>query len=238
MNIDPVQDYNISMHGIGWNSFKDRAKKGAKKVVQFILDSAPSYTAESSEKLTNQRAHINDIISRPMENRLINGGFALLTQPIIDYNNHRVDDETREVATCRTVAKIIACTAAGCAVRGPVYKLVDLMTNPEGKTRFSKLLLPKRYIQEMIDDKVRLTNYRKSYRNGLSMLLALCVMSITNFVIDAPLTTFLTNFFNKTRKKYKGIEDNSTLQKTMSAEQNFSHDPQSNGVKMREVGYA
>ena len=68
-------------------------------------------------------------LSNPAKNRLIMGATALLTQPAIDYYNHRVDDETRTVSRNRTIAKILAGTTVGIAVRGSCYKLVEKMTN-------------------------------------------------------------------------------------------------------------
>lgn len=51
------------------------------------------------------------------ENRLILGATALMSQPFIDFHNRKIDEDTRRVAVCRTIAKIIAGTATGYAVR-------------------------------------------------------------------------------------------------------------------------
>jgi hypothetical protein len=93
-------------------------------------------------------------------------------------------------------------------VRGPVHKLVEKMTNPLGTGKYSKALLPKDYLKEITKNK----NYLKNYRTTLSMVLALGVMCITNFVLDAPLTIILTNMLNekseiKVKKQEKDISE-------------------------------
>ena len=52
-----------------------------------------------------------------VEQRIILGATALATQPFFDYYNKNVDEDTRKVSTARTIAKIIAGTAVGIAVR-------------------------------------------------------------------------------------------------------------------------
>jgi len=122
------------------------------------------------------------------------GATALLTQPTIDYYNHRVDDETRTVSKNRTIAKIVAGTLVGMfVVRGPIHKIVKKMTNPLGNGKYSKALLPVKYLEELAKNET----YLKNYRATLAMILALCAMSITNFILDAPLTIFFTNLLNE-----------------------------------------
>lgn len=67
------------------------------------------------------------------------------------------------------------------------------MTNIQGNSRFSKALLPKKYLKEINDN----PKFLKNYRSALAMAIALLAMSVTNFVLDAPLTAFLTNYFNE-----------------------------------------
>ena len=110
------------------------------------------------------------------ENRLILGASALMSQPFIDAANKDVDSETRRISVCRTVAKIIAGTATG-------------YTKLKEGAKFNKLrtcLLPAlKYTADELSQ----------YKNALGTLLALGVMVFTNFLIDAPLTKFLTNVF-------------------------------------------
>ena len=199
MNISPVNDNNISMHG----KFKDFYKR----VGQKIFDKLPSHTSKEDKNSVKNWNKFTYYASHPMWNRGIMGVTALLTQPTIDYYNHRVDDETRTVAKNRTIAKIIAGSLVGMfVVRGPVYKAVEKMTEPNGKSKYSKYLLPIDFIKELTEKESHLMNYRAA----LSMTLALCAMCITNFALDAPLTTFLTNIFNK-KSGIKNTENENIL---------------------------
>ncbi len=194
MNIQPIQQNNISMEGKRFNS----AKKG---IGQFIIDILPEHTSKESAKKLDKWNRIDNWSSRPDVNRGILGATALVTQPIIDGCNHKVDEETRKVSVCRTVAKILAGTGVGMfVVRGPLYKLITSMTNINGKSKYSKALIPKKYLSEISANE----KFLKNYRSALSMSIALGAMCITNFVLDAPLTIILTNFFkDKINSKQK-----------------------------------
>lgn len=190
MNIDVKQNNNVAMRGknlSGWT----------KRIKQAILNKTPNITTKKNinpEKL-NQ---FDDIISRPDVNRAIMGVTALATQPAIDYYNHRVDDETREVAKNRTIAKIVAGTGVGVfLVRGPLYKLIKKTTDVNGKSKYSQSLIPKKYFKELTKDAKALGNYR----SALSMTLSLFVMIFTNFLLDAPLTIYFTNKLNERSAK-------------------------------------
>ena len=187
MNINSVNnDYNISMQG--------KYPNWVRRVGQWFLDKSPSHTSKESENSIKNWNKWTYITSDPTWNRGIMGATALLTQPTIDYYNHRVDDETRTVSRNRTIAKIIAGTLVGMfVVRGPVYKLVEKMTNPIGKSKYSKALIPKKYIEELAKNET----YLKNHRATLAMAIALAAMCVTNFVLDAPLTIFFTNFLNE-----------------------------------------
>ena len=205
MNIQPNYD-SVSMHGKNWNSITDR-------IMQKILDAVPTATAKESAKKLERWKKTDDVISRPAQNRGILGATALITQPAIDYYNHRVDEETRTVSRNRTIAKIIAGTAVGMfVVRGPIYKAIVNMTDLNGKSKLSKALIPKSQLLDITKN----PKFLKNYRSALSMSIALLAMSVTNFVLDAPLTVYLTNMLNdKTlAKKDKGAEQN----KGMNAE--------------------
>lgn len=181
MNIQPIQNDNISM--------------GKRSLGQRIWDAIPQHTQSESAKKLEQWKKIDEFISRPAENRGIMGATALLTQPAIDYYNNKVDEETRRVARNRTIAKIIAGASVGMfVVRGPIYKLITKMTDINGKSRFSKSLLPQKYLTEIGKNE----KFLKNYRSALSMAIALVAMCFTNFALDAPLTIFLTNMLNQT----------------------------------------
>ena len=206
MNIYSVNDSNnnISMRANPWSWFKKAAKNAGQKT----LDKIPNVTKNEGKDSIKKWNKINDFTSHPMWNRAIMGATALATQPAIDYYNHKVDDETRVVSRNRTIAKIIAGTAVGMAVRGPVAALVEKMTNIKGKTKFSKFLLPKS--DKILADFAENTKHLANYRSTIAMVVALAIMTYTNFKIDAPLTSYLTNKFNK---KYKGPKTGETVTK-------------------------
>ena len=198
MRIQPEQQYNISMHGKWWQRLQDR-------IIQKAVDAAPLHTAKDSAKKIEQRNNFDNWVSKPHTNRGVLGATALVTQPVIDYYNHKVDKETRTVARNRTIAKIVAGTAVGMfVVRGPIYTAVENMTNINGKSKFSKTLLPKRFLTEIANNE----KFLKNYRSALAMGLALAAMCVTNFVLDAPITIFLTNLLNDKTNKGKEVKKN------------------------------
>ena len=72
------------------------------------------------------------------------------------------------------------------------------MTDIEGVGKYSKSLIPTKYLEEFKNAPKKL----KAYRSALATFLAILAMCITNFAIDAPLTVYLTNKFNaKTKAK-------------------------------------
>ena len=165
-----------------WNKFKQR-------IIDTLSDKVFGDNVEKWDKF-------NNFMAKPAENRAIMGGVALVTQPAIDYYNHRVDEETREVSRNRTIAKILAGTTVGICVRELCYRLVNSSTKPDKLTKFSQKLLPKKYVKDLLDNPTHL----KNYRNALSTIVALCVMTFTNFLLDAPLTVYMTNKFNEYNK--------------------------------------
>lgn len=196
MNIYPVNTSNISMQGKPNNP--NWLIRQFRRFEQYVIDASPSHTSKESKNSIKNWDKTTYWFSHPMWNRGILGATALLTQPTIDYYNHRVDDETRTVSRNRTIAKIVAGTLVGMfVVRGPIHKLVEKMTNPFGKGKYSKALLPIDYIEKLSKNETHLKNYRAT----LAMVLALGAMCVTNFVLDAPLTIILTNLLNDKSKK-------------------------------------
>lgn len=164
-----------------------------KNLKQSILDSLPNADLNFDKKTFERLRSIDKKISRPAENRAIMGVTALATQPLIDTYNHKVDEETRIVSRNRTIAKILAGTLVGIAVRGASYNIVEKMTNLKGGKRYSKALIPKAQIDYFKKYSSKLSNYR----SALSTTIAILAMCFTNFAIDAPLTVYLTNKFNQ-----------------------------------------
>lgn len=190
MNIQPMNSYNISAQG----KPNGRGNGIGTRITQKILDVLPSHTQKESAKKLDKWNKIDNWASKPMQNRGIMGVTALLTQPFIDYNNKKVDEETRKMAALNRCAVILAGTSVGMfVVRGPLYTAVEKMTDLKGESKFSKALLPKKYLSEMSKNE----KFVKNYRSALSMAVALGAMFVTNFVLDAPLTIFLTNYFKE-----------------------------------------
>lgn len=172
MYIQPMSNSNnIAMQG-KWSSIKQ-------KLFDTIPDATLKNPTEALERAT-------DYISRPGPNRAIMGISAIAIQPAIDASNKKVDEKTRKLSVCRTVAKIVVGTLVGIAVRGSVYKLVKNMTQVNGTGKYSKTLLPNKSWTQC---ERKLNNYR----SALSTFSALAAMIGTNFLIDAPLTAILTN---------------------------------------------
>lgn len=189
MYIQPYQN-NINMHG------REKDPNFWRCLKQKVLDKLPNATFNDSYRNVRRWKNFDERISRPAEYRLIMGATAMLSQPAIDYYNHKVDEETREVSKNRTIAKIIAGTLVGIMVRGSAYELVQKMTDIKTKSKYSRALLPTKHLRELLKDEKLL----KNYRSALATSIAIMAMCITNFAIDAPLTVVLTNYFNQNRK--------------------------------------
>ncbi|MBQ7125692.1 hypothetical protein IJO12_01245 [bacterium] len=162
-------------------------------VSQRVVRAVPSVVVEG-DKTNRAIAWVGEKLSSP-HNRLILGVTALMSQPFIDLNNKKVDEQTRIVSAARTVAKIIAGTLTGFSVRYLSIKAIDAFSKlPEqinDTTKFKRLrtlFTPTSALNGVLKD---LTQYKFAYGTYLS----LGVMLFTNFLIDAPLTKFLTNIF-------------------------------------------
>lgn len=146
------------------------------------------------------------------EQRLILGATALATQPFIDLNNKKVDEDTRKLSAARTVAKIIAGTLVGVGVRYLGIKAVRAFSECKflykGDTKdFVTRIIPhpKRgfltptsfrgaeFPMAAAEVEKRLEKYRKA----MGTLAATIAMVATNFLLDAPLTKYLTGVFQK-----------------------------------------
>ena len=172
-----------------------------KRAKQKVLDAIPDITVKSDSRSISKWKKYNDNITHPGNNRAIMGATALVLQPTIDAHNHNVDKETREVSRIRTISKIVVGTLVGIAVRGSCYKLVDKMTNIKGKSSVCKKLLPTN--SKLLNELLKYDDLLANHKNAISTGLAILAMCVTNFVIDAPLTVFLTNFLNDKRKERK-----------------------------------
>ncbi len=177
------------------SAFCQRIKKAARSVGQTVSDALPNcVTGEKADKFF--KAAGREISSA--ENRLILGVTALMSQPFIDYNKREIDEDTRRVAVCRTIAKIVAGTLTGYTVRKCTIKGIQKCSKLPGKgvPKWQTLFTPK-------DVKKVDTDEFKQYQNALGTFVSLGVMLFTNFLIDAPLTKFFTNTLNDRALKNK-----------------------------------
>lgn len=156
------------------------------KIVEIIP--AKEFKGGRGERFINW---FGEHVSTP-QNRVIIGTTALLTQPWIDLNNKEVDEKTRKVSCARTVGKIISGTLTGFAVRAGFIKLVREFSKQGdvGEKLIKKFFTPSNVKED-------LPYAYKQYQNAMGMLLAIVGLLVTNFVVDAPLTNLLTNFFTK-----------------------------------------
>ena len=158
-----------------------------------IVRIAPTMTIKS-QRATKFINWCDKNISSP-ENRLILGVTALMSQPFIDLGNKKVDEDTRKVSAARTVSKIVAGTLTGVLIRYGCIKMLNsfckLPSEITPDMKFKKwrtLFTPSAAMKGELKD---LTHYKNSF----GTYFALFVMVFTNFLIDAPLTKFLTNKF-------------------------------------------
>lgn len=126
------------------------------------------------------------------ENRLIIGVSALASQPFIDLYNKDVDEKTRVVSCARTIAKTLIGTITGVAIRAGFIKLA------QNYSRVGNAQIPK--VRKLFTPSVAIsdkTHAYRQYQNTMGTLLAVGALLFTNFLIDAPLTKFLTNHLVK-----------------------------------------
>lgn len=161
-----------------------------RSVKQHGLDLLP-VTECANSKLIDKINYIGKNFSSDKQ-RLALGLTALFTQPFIDARNKSVDEKTRKVSVARTLAKIIAGTLTGFAIRYGCIKGIKALSQIPGKgvPKWKTIFTPKGI-------KDNTTEAFAQYRNAMGTVVALVVMMFTNFLIDAPLTKFLTNFFVK-----------------------------------------
>lgn len=161
-----------------------------RKINQGVVNIVPEMTI-SNEKTLKGLKWVGEKVSSP-ENRLILGVTALMSQPFIDLNNKKVDEDTRKVSAARTVAKIIAGTTTGVLIRSGCIHAIDAFTKlPTEITpdmKFKKL-------RTLFTPSAGILKDLNQYKKSLGTILSLGVMVVTNFLLDAPLTKFLTNKF-------------------------------------------
>ena len=162
----------------------------SRNMTQRIVNIMPSMTV-SNERALKSLKWIGEKVSSP-ENRLILGVSALMSQPFIDLHNRKVDEDTRKISAARTVAKIIAGTATGVLIRSGCIHAINAFTKlPSEITPNMKF----KNLRTLFTPSPGLCANLNKYKKAMGTILATVVMMFTNFLIDAPLTKFLTNKF-------------------------------------------
>lgn len=181
----------------------------SRNMTQRIVNIMPSMTV-SNERALKSLKWIGEKISSP-ENRLILGVSALMSQPFIDLHNRKVDEDTRKISAARTVAKIIAGTATGVLIRSGCIHAINAFTKlPSEITPNMKF----KNLRTLFTPSPGLCANLNKYKKAMGTILATVVMMFTNFLIDAPLTKFLTNKF------IDRIHQNSSNNQPQSEEKN------------------
>lgn len=170
---------------------------------------APKLITVKSEKIQNTMEKLGGL-STPA-NRFFLGATALSIQPWFDFYNKDVDEKTRKISTIRTIAKIIVGTATGIVVRSKCIKWMENFTcSPEqiknmseSQKKWATIMVPAHIPHEKFSNATRLL---KKHRQALGSIVALGVMLFTNFIIDAPLTKFLTNMLTEKINHHKKEE--------------------------------
>lgn len=146
---------------------------------------------------------IGKYINSP-EQRLIQGVTALALQPAIDYMNHKADDDTRAVSVARTIGKIIAGTIVGVAVRyGAIYAAKNFskyayesvkggFVGKVGPARKKDVFMPTLDLAARNITPKEFKSMHENFVKTMGTLVATFAMVFTNFLIDAPLTKWIT----------------------------------------------
>ena len=171
-----IQSSSPSFQGGISGSLRSAKQRAMNAVPNMELSGNTNWINKAGEKISSA------------EQRLILGASALMSQPFIDANNKRVDEKTRKVSVARTIAKIVAGTFTGYFIRKGCIKGIKALSQVEGKnvSKWKSIFTPKNI-------KDNTTDAFLQYRNAMGTVVALVVMMFTNFLIDAPLTKFLTN---------------------------------------------
>ena len=148
-------------------------------------------------------------MSSPQQ-RLLQGVTGLAIQPIIEYKNKDVDDDTRAVATARIIGKVVSGAVVGIIVRGLCIAALGKVAKTPSTEEFAKLAQQgartgKKAFKELLAPSVEMTkkiisgegkglaDIYNDYRNGMGTLIGTLVGMYTNFSVDVPITEWMTD---------------------------------------------
>ena len=139
-------------------------------------------------------------------------GLAAITfQPIIDLHNKELDEKTNRISANRSFAKGLVGAATGIVVRGGCMAATEKVLKNENIADKGAKITADNKTQEAIEkskDFIKNQGGAKKYAAVIGTFVALGVMLITNFAIDAPITNWLTNLLDK-KSENKGSGGNS-----------------------------
>lgn len=173
MRIDSITNQNVNFNSSWYDKF---------------FEKIPNKEIKDIKKFNK----LGTTLASPHWNRVAIGVAAIASQPWMDYFNPKVDRDTAKASALRTTAKILVCTSVGFSVRGLSYKLVEKFAHASAEEG-STLLTPKSILQET--NKGLRNSKMKIHKNAFSTVTALSIMLFTNFLLDAPLTSKLSNKF-------------------------------------------
>lgn len=119
MNIKPL---------IPSNTLSQNCSKNTNVISSSFAKQQPSFGAFSHELKNKKIIGFIKWMSKEFTSahtRFILGVTAVLSQPFFDFNNRKVDEKTRAVSAARTLAKIVAGTLSGVAIRHGFIKLTE-----------------------------------------------------------------------------------------------------------------
>lgn len=148
------------------------------------------------DKVIDKVVYIGQKVSSPHQ-RAILGVTAIFMQPFIDAKNKNVDEKTRKVSVARTIAKIIAGTLTGVALRYGFIKAIKAFSKPANEIPKNATPFKREMMQFLTPKNLEPGNDERldQYRNAMGTVLSIVAMLFTNFAVDVPLTKFLTNLF-------------------------------------------
>ncbi len=175
------------------------------KVSSVSPNTQPNFGGLNMQKMLTRAANINS-----WQQRAALGAAAMTMQPLIDLTNKDVDEETRKISANRSFAKGLVGTATGIVVRGGCMKGLEKLFENETITDSLARLTAKGTSEEAIEkskDFIKNHGGAQKYASVIGTIVAIGVMLFTNFLIDAPVTNWLTNKMNK---KYEGEKTDKT----------------------------
>ena len=167
---------------------------------------SPNFKGINAGSLLSKAANINS-----WQQRAALGIAAMTFQPIIDLTNKDVDEDTRRISANRSFAKGLVGAATGIVIRGACMKAVEKGFNNENFTNKIAKYTAENLSEEAIEkskDFIKNQGGAKKYAAVIGTITALGVMLVTNFLIDAPVTNWLTNKMND--KFEKNTKNNET----------------------------